>query len=474
MNRLVQTLADIVRDKAQDAIKGRVGAKLESRFIFHGPPLDLAEKIFSVLTADGGIKVTLNLEGQTETLPVLIQLPRHQVAGGNPSIGSSGKCDESHLLHIRNDPNSASFVALMLPGQHNNKSVASTTEEFGVAASSNTGHAPFEEWWNDGFIQQIVQQGLTIAGIESGSFGDAIMLVECAAAALDEIDPDKGSRQAAWHLLSRIYSISETTHGLPPGTALALACGIPPMQDGSIAAKVQLGILEKVADEMADGFKPGIERLSANADTRELKIALSEFLNHVRANCEIPTVFERATAAYYLPSNHIELAPPPMWWRTLTCDCWAELLLDEPDESSGDLSITCTNSIIPVTKGVPAIVRDEAKLLISANATVEGESVNVELTGGSIGKAGKEFLVKGSEPCADDPTSGTQRSPINYKVTAPGRKAASTKVISLASWVPGILIACRIASKLSPPRKPRRSSAGINWETTLSMPGAVV
>jgi len=472
MNRLVQTLAKVVRDKAQDAVKGRVGSKLESRFIFHGPPLDLAEKVFNELAVGGGIKVILNAEGLVETLPVLIQLPRHQIGGGNPNIGSSGRCDESHLLHIRNDPNSASFVALMPPGQHNNKSVASTTEEFGVNASNNTGHASFEEWWADGFVQHIVRHGLKSAGIEQESLADALLLVECAAAAVDEIDLDKGSRQAAWHLLSRIYSISETLHGLSPGSALALSCGIPPMQDGGIAAKVQLGILEKVADEMADGFRPGIERLSANAFSQEIKNALSDLLNHVRESCEIPTIFERATAAYYLPSNHIELTSPPLWWRTLTCDVWAQLLSDEPDETSGDLTITCINSLTPVTKGMPAVVHAEAILLISANSTVEGESVEVQLTGGSTGKIGTQLLVDSAEPYTDDPTSGTQRSPINYKVTAAGRKAASTKIISLASWAPGILVTCRIASKLSPPRKPRRGSTGIHWETSLSMPGS--
>ena len=472
MNRLVQSLADLIRDKVQDAVKGRVGAKLESRFIFHGPPLDLAEKVFNELTSNGGIKVTLNHEGTVEIIPVLIQLPRDQVVDGNPDIGSSGRCDESHLLHIRNDPNSASFLALMPPGQHNNKSVESTTEEFGITASSNTGHASFENWWDDGFLQQLVHLSLKDAGIEEDSVEEARQLVRCAAAALDEIDPEKGTRQSAWNLLSRIFSISGTSLGLSPGSALALACGIPPMQDGSTVAKIQLGVLEKIAEEMADGFKSGVERLSANANSVELKSSLVDFLTHVRDNCEIPTTFERATAAYYLPSDQTELAAPPQWWKTLTCNCWAELLSDEPDETSGDLTITCVNSIIPVTKGMPAIVRTQAQLVISATATIATEPVEVQLTGGSLGKVGKSlFLIEGTKPYTDDAVPSV-RSPSNYKVTSAGRKAASTKIISLASWAPGILITCRLAIKLASPRKPRRGIAGINWETSLSLPGS--
>jgi len=106
--------------------------------------------------------------GSEVILPVLLQLPPGHAIGPNPSIGASGKCDESHLLHIRNDPNSASFVALMPPGQHNNRSVASTTEEFGMNASSNTGHATFDEWWEDGFIQHLVSRGLKGRGYRRG------------------------------------------------------------------------------------------------------------------------------------------------------------------------------------------------------------------------------------------------------------------------------------------------------------------
>src|SRR5690606_5832289 len=114
--------------------------------------------------------------------------------GPNPSIGASGRCDESHLLHIRNDPNRASFVALVPPGQHNIRSVASTTEEFGINASSNTGHATFDEWWEDGFIQHLVIRGLRDAGVDEESLDGARLLVESAAAAIDEMDPDDGYR----------------------------------------------------------------------------------------------------------------------------------------------------------------------------------------------------------------------------------------------------------------------------------------
>ncbi len=471
MKRLVQTLATIIRTKVNDNIKG-AGAKIESRFIFHGPPLDMLEEIFTELTGDGGILVLPDAEGRPTTLPVLLQLPRDSMGGANPRIGESGKCDESHLLHIRNDPNSASYVALMPPGQHTNMSVASTTDEFGVSASCNTGHAAFEAWWKDGFVQHIVTEGLRLAGIEPSSFDEATSIVELAAAAVDEVEPHKGGRDAAWRLFSRIYSIAEDSQGLAPGAALALACGVPPMTDGSVAAKVQLGTLKGIADELADGFKIGIDGLVANgsADTT-VRDALMAFLEHVRANCEIPTSFERATAAFYLPSNTVAIEPPPAWWKTLTVECWAGLLSDEPDDVRGDLQIVCINPVVPIGRGMPAIVWTGVELEISSRDSTDVGDIEVLLTGGSHGRVGMPMILNGVEIRTDSPPSSGQRSPISYKVTAAGRKAAAQKVISLASWVPGIVVTCRIASKLSPPKKPRTGGPGINWESSLSLPG---
>lgn len=473
MNRLVHALAAIVREKIEDSAKGRTGNNFEARFIFHGPPLDLLESVFEELARPGGMQPSPEDGPPQVSPPVLLQLPAGHAAGPNPGIGVSGKCDENHLLDIRNNPNSPSFVALMPPGQHNNRSVASTTEEFGMNASSNTGHATFDEWWEDGFIQQLVTQGLKGAGIEEGVLGDARLLVEHAAAAIDEVDRDEGSRMAVWRLLSRIYSIQGDPLGLPPGSALALACGMPPMQDGGTAAKPSLRILEQIADEMADGFKTGVDRMLASPNASEAaKRVLPVFLDHIQAGCEIPTTFERATQAFYLPQDSLEIEPPPSWWATLTSECWSELLSEELDEATGDLTIACTNAILPATRGMPAVVRDCVELSISVGTSEGDEPIEVLLTGGSKGKVAVPIQVDGTVPHHDTPSLAGQKTPITYKVAAPGRKAATTRVISLASWLPGILVTCRMANKLSPPKKPTKTNTGADWEASLSLPGS--
>lgn len=471
MNRLAHTLASIIKAKVLDATTGRTGTRLESRFIFHGPPLELLEQVYDELAMSGGIQVK-TADDVAVTLPVLLQLPAAQSGISNPAIGVSGRCDESHLLHLRNDPHCPTFVALVPPGQHNNKSVESTTDEFGVGASNNTSHSAFDDWWGDDFVQQLVTKGLEDAGLDAEAQHEARLLAEHGATAADGVDIDKGTRRAAWRLLSRIFSIPQASTGLAPKEALALACGMP-RQDGEISSKIQLDILDKLADSLADGFGTGIDRMRPGA-TAEVGNALDAFLSHIRSRCAVPTAFERATPAFYLPADALELEPPPSWWITLTAELWSDLMAEEPDEVGGDLLIECTNAILPVGRGMPAIVKDEIAISVSTGPS-EIEPVDVLLERSSGGARSRQSIpiqvpITYSHQDASPPT---HKAPITYKASAPGRKAATAKVISMAHWAPGMLVSCRIAKKLSPPRKPTRATqSGPDWETTLSLPGS--
>lgn len=471
MNQLVQALAGIVRSKAVNATQGRDSDRLESRIIFHGPPLELLEGVFEELSKEGGIAVTIGDDRPPVMLPVLLQLPPELLVGPDPAMGASGRCSESHLLHIRNDPRGPSYLALVPPGQHNNMSISSTTEEFGIAPACNTLHASFDAWWKDGFIQDLLSMGLEAAGLGAQA-DEARQIVERAAEAIDEMDPAQGSRQATWRLLGRIFSIPCSGSAILPGNALALACGVPPTRDGCLSFKQQCGILDQIAEELADGFKTGIERLSTTASDDE-QAALAAFLAYLRDNCDVPTAFERATEAFYLPSHRGTLEAAPAWWTVLTTDCWLSLLSEPLDEggATGELSITCTNPIIPAARGMPAIVKDVAMLCISAVDAGE-MSISGRLVGGGFGKEGIDLDVDGSTTREDLPTATRLKSPVTYKVACNQHKPATIKVISLATWGPGIIVTSRMATKLAPPKKPRKASAGINWESAFSLPGS--
>ena len=473
MKNLSETLAAYIRGKVIDATSGRGGARLETRFIFHGPPLALLRPVYDSLVAEGGIEIR-NADGVSLILPVLLQAPSSIERGQNPAIGHSGLCDESHLLHLRNDPHSPSFVALVPPGQHHNRSVASTTEEFGVGVQNNSSHAPFDDWWSDEFIQRLFAKALEAIGLSGDALTEFRGLARLAAEAVDDVEGSEGTRNAAWLLLSRLFSIPAARLDLSPCQAAALACGMP-SSSAHLSAKVLQDVLGQLSATLADGFGTGIAQLSQEVPS-EVGEALNQFLAHLRDRCTVPTAFERATPAFYLPDGGAQVKPPPSWWGILTAERWLELMAEEPAEV-GDLHIECTNPIFPVGRGMPAIVRGDVALSISAGGAGGANLGGITLersTGNTRTKRIMELAANadGTFGHHDDEVP-VHKAPVAYKVAAQDFKSASIKVISLEHWLPGILICCRVASKLSPPKRPaRKAAAGPELETTLLLPGA--
>lgn len=474
MKNLSETLAHYIRSKVFDATSGRGGDRLETRFIFHGPPLDLLLPVYESLVSQGGIRVQ-NADGIALTLPVLLQASSSSnKEHRNPEVGQSGLCDENHLLHLRNDPHNPSFVALVPPGQHHNKSVASTTDEFGVGMQNNSSHAPFDDWWGDEFVQLLVDSALADIGLDDDAIKEAREIARQSCEAVDDVEGSEGTRHAAWLLLSRLFSAPESGLEISPWQMVALACGMP-SSTTVLSAKGLQDVLGKLAATLADGFGTAIATLW-QGEPAEVHNALAQFLAHIRDRCDVPTAFERATPAFYLPGSGPHLDSPPVWWKTLTAEKWLELMSEDFVEI-GDLHIECTNPIFPIGRGLPAIVRNEVELSISV-----GTSSNTPLSGVILERNSgtlRHKLVVELNANADgvlshsDEDIPAHKVPITYKVTAQDFKAASIKVISLEQWSPGILVCCRLASKVSPPKRPARKSANTpEFETTILLPGS--
>ncbi len=462
MNKLASALADRIR--AQIGTVSSPGEPREVRLIFLGPPHELMCQVFDNLVSRPGAVAGADL-------PFLLQVPRDQLPSGNPSIGASGWCDEDHLLDLRNLPQLASFVALIPPGEHSILSVGSTTDKFGVAEPNNGGNATFEAWWEDGFIQSLVLQGLVQAGVREAETEDGRALVEAAARAADEVESASTTpREGSWRLLSRLFSIEPTLEPRP-GVMVSLACGVPPTRAGNLAAKEQAATLKSIAEAMSEGFRRSVERLSDGAREEDQE-HLSGFLEHIRSACDVVTAFERATPAYYRPAGKLELNAAPGWWSALDVEKWTELLSEEPS-LAGDITMTCTNALAAFGKAIPAVVSGPVELQFETKGGDPiGAIIKVSRTPaagnglvGSVGADGDDALV--------DSTPPAHKLPMTYKAVADGFKPGTLKVVSLAGWQPGVLIACRLARKLSPPRKPiKRSSRGAaDWETSMSLPG---
>ncbi len=454
MNHLSSSIYDLVNDKLRQALSGDT----EVRLIFHGPPPELMSSVFELL------------ERSSTVVPVLLLLPRLLPGEANPKPGASGRCDDTHLLNLRNSPSQPTFLALVPPGQHSMRSVTSTTDEFGVAALNNGGNVPFEDWWADEFVQDLVREGIARCGLhDQAQREEARVLVGRAAAAADELDPERTQRANAWRVLSRLFDAAASNVDFAPGTKISLACGVPPQGDGSLSAREQLAVLEKVADSMSDGFGAGIRRAKDNA-VQEDQDHLDTFLVHLRSVCDLPTAFERATASYYAPGNGLELPVATDWWLALTVEKWNELLAEDAG-AQGDIRITCTNPLVHLGKGMPIVVENAVKLAFEAVGTgATGTILSIE-RGPKGTEIGQVSIDEGSATLVDE-VLPQHKSPMRYAASALGFKPGSIKVISLSSWQPGIFVACRLARKLTPPRKPPRGQRGApGFETSMVVPG---
>ncbi|MBU2582005.1 MAG: ATP-binding protein [Alphaproteobacteria bacterium] len=459
MSNLVRWIAETIREHVVERRYGG-NASAESRWIFHGPPLEILSLVYEELAGSVGI--------QLEGLPVLLQVPSLGLSEPNPAIGLSGRCDEAHLLDMRNSPSAPSYLALVPPGHHAIRSVSSTTDQFGVAATSNGTNASFDEWIADPFIQRVLEAAVDATATRYGD--DARELLRKSLEAIDDVDKEKATRSGSWRLVSRMFEVSAERGNVD--RQISLACGVPPMEENKLSAKEQLAIVQGVAEALSSGFATGLSDARAKATT-EQQDWIDACLDHVRMTCEVLTALDRAPQAYYAPSLTAALVDPPAWWSGLTVEVWEALLDDEP-EFLGDIQIECRGGEpeLPPSKGVPLIVTGKVDLVIRG-AAEDGGSLDVTLER-SIQKNKNGFparvAVDGQADFPDD-CPPEHKSPISYKASAIGCRPASVKVISLATWLPGIFVGCRHARKVTPPKAPSRRTKGPNLETSLNLPG---
>jgi len=350
---------------------------------------------------------------------------------------------------------------------HSIRSITSTADEFGVSPESNSGSVQFSDWWNDSFVQTLVGEAFGNLQLSEGEQHEAWELARIAGQAFDDMDPDKSRRTNAWKHLSRLHSIVDGPEGLSLEQRLSLAFGVPPTGDGSLSAKEQSSIISKIADALADGFGAGVRSLKVDASAPDAT-SLDGFLSHIAANCDIPTTFERATPFFYGPARGLELEAPPEWWLNLTTTKWAELLAEDSAEEA-DIVYACTNTLIDLPKGMPALVRDKVKFSFETSSPEHfGTEVALDRAKTHICRVKLDH-----EPSdCEDSEVPTHKAPMRYVATAEGFKPSAMKVVSLENWHAGIFVACRQAKKLSPPRKPRGKGADLpDFEASLTLPG---
>ncbi|WP_425998239.1 hypothetical protein [Caulobacter sp. DWR1-3-2b1] len=337
-----------------------------------------------------------------------------------------------------------------------------------MSSSSNGANVAFEDWWADPFLQMALDYALLGSGLDTQQVEEARAIVARAARAFDDVDTDAGNRTAGWQLVARVFE--GTVETSQAAQLISLACGVPPSATGKLVSNEQHASLDGVASALSDGFATGLAHARAEANDTQ-KGWIDAFLVHIRSSCQIPTALDRSPEPFYAPASGAKLPVPPAWWLGLTAEVWAELLDDEP-EIVGDIRVECANPLLPPSRGVPLIVQDVVEIAVSVSQE-NGDPVVVSLAR-SPGRSGADFPrvepVEGRLELSDE-APPQHRSPIQYKASAEGFRTASLKVISLATWGPGIFIVCRTARKVTPPKAPSRVTKGANWETAITLPG---
>ena len=361
MNPLVLQIAMAVRERTATKVRSLPGTAAELRTVFHGPPIEFLELVFQELVKDGGVKVEA-ANGQSVIVPILLH---SESATEYPQVGHSGVCAGVHLNDFRNQPGCPKFVALVAPGNHPSLAltIESASDSFGLDVRSNSGNATIEDWWNDDFIQSLVNGALDRFAISKETDREqARQMIQRSVHAADEAERHGVSRIGAWRILSRIYCIPGNAKVCP---LLSLACGFPTTDDGELAMKDQYEVLQRLASHLEEnGITKGLEELKEEAEPADIE-ALDAFSVHLHAICDIPTTFARAASYFYSPCRGDDLASPPKWWMHLTLERWVELL-EEERRPEGALRIECTNFIFPPFKGGHSVVHREVDLLVSA------------------------------------------------------------------------------------------------------------
>lgn len=468
MERIAQEIASQVIRRMKSVSSNLASQDAELRSIFHGPPEEILNQVFQILTAEGGIDASY-ADGTSFNFPVLLQVDSLRPEENNPPLGTSGRCTRDYLMVLRN--NCPRFLVLVPPGHHSILSVASASDEFGLSPDSNSATANINNWWHDNFIQSLVDDALARHEWLPGDKDEARTLLFHAVQAADEVDRHQVARESSWRVLSRLWAISATP--LPFGSMVSLASGFPPVASGSVDAHEQLAILHELSDRLEDaGFRRGIERIKEGADEEET-LALEQVLKHLDEGCDVPTAFGASAPFFYGPLRGFEMDAPPQWWIFLTAERWRKLL-DDGSQPKGAIKIECTNPMVPVVRGMVPVVLSEVKLRIMLPSAAPG-IMPVTLTRGNANAAGgKQWdLDISGNALVEDTSIPTHKAPVRY--TAAGGvheiKDGSIRVVSLATWDIGFVAYSRTASKVAMPKALKTNKEKVAVEASISLHG---
>ena len=466
LNNLAREIASWLETQIANEIRALPSGGTECRAVFCGPPPEILLQVFKELAGDGRLLSSQLADGTVVSYPVVLQVDEVPVAVPPARPDQSGYSMFHGLATLRNNPNGGIFVTLVPPAGQASDTHDSTRKSFGVAPTANEGGAQISSWWNDPFIEYLVDRGLGNADDEQ--LEHAKRLLRDAVVAADAANQHEVNRTGAWWILARLWELREAAIALD--ARVSLAAGFPPSGDGRIDATHKLSILDALVDKFERAnLGAGIEQLKERADNANVNpVHLDTFLEHLRTRCEVVTALKRSMPYFYAPEI---ISPAPEWWGELTTQKW-EILLDDEADASPEVTVSCTNPLAFQLKGFVPVVRDQASIEERLPEDMTDAQVRITRVGPGGAANNREWtLPDGGAWTVVDDAIPLHRVPVKYVaeiINAPSAKKGSVKIISLANWEPGLIVCSRTANKGKVPK----IAAGKPIDTTLEMSGS--
>ena len=473
MKNLTRVISDYVIQHIQSQAKNISGANAELRAVFNGPPMFILEHVFDELASNGGITVVLG-DGSSLVVPVLLQIDVLKTGEVNPALNMSGKCDHNHLLDLRNSHDVRVFLCLVPPGGNTNLSLTSTRSEFGISTKNNLATASVSDWLEDDFVKFLINYIVDRNLLDDELRSEARKMLEKSALDADMVDSFDASRLHSWKILSRVFSTDKSPEF---GNMFSAACGYPPSADGRLDYDAQKEILDLLSSRFERyGFGATRDELVSNSEEADI-VFISSCINHILDKCDVPTAFKSSATNFYSPCDLSTLGETPDWWKYLTVEKWLTLFEEETVTKTIDLKVSCDN-FLTVFSSSSYLVADSVELSIGfPDGAQVGQEILVTRSYGSSRANRREWKIifsgKDSEKLFDE-NFPKHKKPIKYAFEVIGSnisKKKSLQIISLKTWVPGVVIHSRSAIKSGFPTELKSNKEGVTLDVTLELNG---
>jgi hypothetical protein len=465
-------LAKAISEEVVQTIRGQLqnlnSSTAELRAVFNGPPEPFLTEVYERLVEGGGLAAQLG-NGEKIRVPVLLLRSRSYLSSPNPPIGVSGYCDHNHILSVRNAPECPRFIVLSGPGHQSSLSQDTTWFYCGLSPQHQAANTPIDEWIRDEFIETLISLGARrLKSSQQEWEQDVSALAAVAIRAADAADEANGSKQLAWTVLARLHSL-DASDELPART-VSLALGFPPLVDQDISASQQIKILQKLADQLEDGFGVTIGAFKEQAEDEGERVALDDFLAQLVNRCSTATAVTQSMAYFYAPYIGTDIGDAPAWWSKLTLERW-QSLLEQASTSPESLEVKCFNPLTSVSSGIAPVVRNVVSIEIAIPGDRASESRPIQIvrdSGSALTRTTWNVSVAG-RMIWEDPDPPTHKRPLKYTVSCVSYKPTSVHVISIENFSPGLIVCGRDTRKATPPKPPKTAATGVELESSLTL-----